>query len=147
MLKKFLVAPFCGNLNVSGKTQWFAIKSWKKRKEGKEDLNNFPIFYLFESWNVLTHFILSFQSSNIHTLQILWMTNWPSQVDNQGAEETSVQGFAGRPLRPRLPHLQAARRPSGGHRGNPLAEAGQKLADLPWTVDIGDHKKGFSSWK
>ena len=56
------------------------------------------------------------------------------QVD-KGAEETGVKGFAGRPLRPRLPHLQAARRPSRGRGGNHLAEAGQELADLPRSVD------------
>ena len=59
------------------------------------------------------------------------MTSLSSQVD-KGAAETGVKGFAGRPLRPRLPHLQAARRPHGGHWGNHLAEdANQQLAVLP----------------
>ena len=59
------------------------------------------------------------------------------QVDNdKGAAETGVEGFAGRPLRPRLPHLQAARRPHRDHGGNHLADAGRELADLPWTLNF-----------
>ena len=61
----------------------------------------------------------------------------------QEAEETGVEGLAGRPLRPRLPHLQAARRPQGGRGGDHLAEAGRELAGLPWSVDIGDRQKDF----
>ena len=58
--------------------------------------------------------------------------SWSSQV--KGAAETGVKGFAGRPLRPWLPHLQAARRPHGGRGGNHLAEdAVQQLAVLPWS--------------
>ena len=45
--------------------------------------------------------------------------------------------YAGRPIRPRLPHLQAAWRPDGGRGGDHLAEAGGELADLPWSIDIG----------
>ena len=40
----------------------------------------------------------------------------------QRAAETGVKGFAGRPLRLRLPHLQAAGHPHGGREGNHLAE-------------------------
>ena len=60
---------------------------------------------------------------------------WSSQVDKEAAE-TGVEGFAGRPLRLWLPHLQAARRPHGGHGGDHLADAGRELADLPWSVEI-----------
>ena len=67
---------------------------------------------------------------------------WSPQVD-KGAEETGVKGFAGRPLRPWLPHLQAARRPHGGRGGDHLAEAGGELADLPSSVNIRDLHKGF----
>ena len=62
--------------------------------------------------------------------------SWSSQVDKEAAE-TGVEGVAGRPLRPWLPHLQAARRPHGGRGGDHLAEAGGELADLPWSIDIG----------
>ena len=58
------------------------------------------------------------------------MTDRSSQV-GKGAAETGFEGFAGRPLRPRLPLLQAERRPHGGRGGDHLAEAGGKLADLP----------------
>ena len=64
------------------------------------------------------------------------MTSLSSQVD-KGAAETGVKGFAGRPLRPRLPHLQVAWHPHGGHGGNHLAEdAGPELADLCWSVTL-----------
>ena len=54
----------------------------------------------------------------------------PFQGDKR-AEETGVQGFAGRPPRSQLPALQAAWRPQGDHRGDHLGEdAGQELADL-----------------
>ena len=70
------------------------------------------------------------------------MPNWSFQVsNNKRAEETGVEGFAGRPLRLWLPHLQAARRPHGGHGGNHLAEdACSELADLPqqWSVDASE---------
>ena len=62
---------------------------------------------------------------------------------DKGAAEAGVEGFAGRPLRPRLPHLQAVRRPHGGYGGNHLAEAGKELADLPWSIDIRECQKGF----
>ena len=69
---------------------------------------------------------------------------WSSQVD-KGSAETGVKGFAGWPLRPRLPHLQAARRSHGGRGGDHLAEvAGRELADLPWSVETsGIGKKDF----
>ena len=56
---------------------------------------------------------------------------WSSQVD-EGAAETSVQGFAGRPLRP---WRQAAWHQHRGHGGssNHLTEACRELADLPWS--------------
>ena len=52
------------------------------------------------------------------------------QVD-KGSAETGVKGFTGRPLRPRLRHLQAARRPHGDRGGDHLEEAGGELAGLP----------------
>ena len=51
-----------------------------------------------------------------------------SQVD-KGAAETGVKGVAGRPLRPRQPHVHASWGPPPGHEKS-MAQAGQELADL-----------------
>ena len=71
------------------------------------------------------------------------MTNLSSHVD-KGAAETGVQGLAGRPLRPQLPHLQVGWQPQGGRGGNHLAEPGGELADLPWSVISRIARKAFT---
>ena len=68
-----------------------------------------------------------------------------SQVD-KGAAEAGVKGFAGRPLRPWLPTLQAARHPHWGRGGDHMAEdAAGELADLPGSVDSGSAREAFTA--
>ena len=76
--------------------------------------------------------------SFFETLQCSYfnLTRWSRQVGDKRAEETGVEGFAGRPLWSRLPTLLAARRRNGCFLEDRLeGDAGLGLADLLWTVD------------